>query len=411
MGGKVWKKMRPYRLAIFILLGAAIGSIGGAIFGPKAVLVKPLGDIFLYLMFTIVVPIVLILVTSAVASIADLRKLGKLLGIMIGIFIGLGVVASLVMLAGVTIYPPAAGVSMELPSAPEIKPFSTMDMVIEAFFVPDFVDIFSNGHILPAIIFCILLGIAISMVGERAKPIVDLLSRLSDVMIKLVEIIMWYAPIGIGAYFAYLVGDFGPSLLSSYARSMALFYPLTFVYWVIIYSITAWLSGGNVPLKRWWKNIPLPAVTAFGTCSSTATIPVNLDAAKKIGIPRYIRELFLPIGATIHMDGSCLSGILKIAFAFGLLSIPFTPSGIGIAILVAVLSGVVLSGIPMGGYLGAMLIVSVYGFPPEILPLIMMIGTLVDPLATMINATGDTNAGMIAARVFEGKNWYAKAID
>jgi Na+/H+-dicarboxylate symporters len=411
MGGKVWKKMRPYRLAIFILIGAAIGSIGGAIFGPKAVLVKPLGDIFLYLMFTIVVPIVLILVTSAVASIADLRKLGKLLGVMIGIFIGLGVVASLVMLAGVTIYPPAAGVSMELPSAPEIKPFSTMDMVIEAFFVPDFVDIFSKGHILPAIIFCILLGIAISMVGERAKPIVDLLSRLSDVMIKLVGIIMWYAPIGIGAYFAYLVGDFGPSLLGSYARSMALFYPLTFVYWVIIYSITAWFSGGNVPFKRWWKNIPLPAVTAFGTCSSTATIPVNLDAAKKIGIPKYIRELFLPIGAAIHMDGSCLSGILKIAFAFGLLSIPFTPSGIGIAILVAVLSGVVLSGIPMGGYLGAMLIVSVYGFPPEILPLIMMIGTLVDPLATMVNATGDTNAGMIAARVLEGKNWYAKAID
>ena len=411
MGGKVWKKMRPYRLAIFILIGAAIGSIGGAIFGHKAVLVKPLGDIFLYLMFTIVVPIVLILVTSAVASIADLRKLGKLLGVMIGIFVGLGVVASLVMLAGVTIYPPAAGVSMELPSAPEIKPFSTMDMVIEAFFVPDFVDIFSKGHILPAIIFCILLGIAISMVGERAKPIVDLLSRLSDVMIKLVGIIMWYAPIGIGAYFAYLVGDFGPSLLGSYARSMALFYPLTFVYWVIIYSITAWFSGGNVPFKRWWKNIPLPAVTAFGTCSSTATIPVNLDAAKKIGIPKYIRELFLPIGATIHMDGSCLSGILKIAFAFGLLSIPFTPSGIGIAILVAVLSGVVLSGIPMGGYLGAMLIVSVYGFPPEILPLIMMIGTLVDPLATMVNATGDTNAGMIAARVLEGKNWYAKAID
>jgi len=341
MGGKVWKKMRPYRLAIFILIGAAIGSIGGAIFGPKAVLVKPLGDIFLYLMFTIVVPIVLILVTSAVASIADLRKLGKLLGVMIGIFVGLGVVASLVMLAGVTIYPPAAGVSMELPSAPEIKPFSTMDMVIEAFFVPDFVDIFSKGHILPAIIFCILLGIAISMVGERAKPIVDLLSRLSDVMIKLVGIIMWYAPIGIGAYFAYLVGDFGPSLLGSYARSMALFYPLTFVYWVIIYSITAWFSGGNVPFKRWWKNIPLPAVTAFGTCSSTATIPVNLDAAKKIGIPKYIRELFLPIGATIHMDGSCLSGILK----------------------------------------------------------------------TMVNATGDTNAGMIAARVLEGKNWYAKAID
>lgn len=411
MDGKIWKMTKPYRLVIFILLGVIIGSIGGSIFGPRAAIVKPLGDIFLYLMFTIVVPIVLILVTSAVANIADLRKLGKLLGIMVCIFVGLSMVASMVMLLGVTIFPPAASVSIELPSAPEIKPFSTADMIIETFFVQDFVDIFSKSHILPAIIFCMLFGIATSMVGERAKPIIDLLSRLSDIMIKLVEIIMWYAPVGIGCYFAYLVGNFGSSLLGSYTRAVVLYYPLAFAYWIFVYSITAWLSGGYEPFKRWWKNIPLPAVTALGTCSSTATIPVNLDAGRKIGIPKYIRELFLPIGATIHMDGSCLSGVLKIAFAFGVLGIPFTPRDMGMAIFVALLSGVALSGIPMGGYVGEILIVSVYGFPPEVLPLIIIIATLVDPPATMINATGDTNAAMIAARILEGKEWYAKTIE
>jgi Na+/H+-dicarboxylate symporter len=409
----IWReKIKPYKLAIFILLGVAIGSIAGAVFGHKAAVVKPFGDIFLYMMFTIVIPIILILITSAVASIADLRKLGKLLGLTIGIFIVLGLVASLIMLGGVSAFPPTKGVHIELPKEVEIQPtLFTMDKLVEVFFVPDFVDIFSKQHILPAIIFCMLLGVAISMVGERAKPITDLLSRLSDVMLKLVEIIMWYAPIGIGAYFAYLVGDFGPSLLGSYARAMTLYYPLAILYWIIVYSMIAWFIGGRKILCRWWKYIPLPAVTALGTCSSTATIPVNLDASKKIGVPKYIRNIILPIGATMHMDGSCLSGILKIAFAFGLLAIPFTPSAMGMAIFIAILSGIVLSGVPMGGYVGEILIISLYGFPSEMLPLLIIIGTLVDPLATMINATGDTNAGMIVARALEGREWYTKAVD
>lgn len=413
IGTNVWrKKLRPYALPISILSGIVIGSTAGAIFGHNATVVKPFGDVFLYLLFTIVTPIVLILITSAVASIADLRKLGKLLGMTIGIFMLLGLIASLVMLEGVSVFPPAKGVHIELPEYVEIpQNMFSADNIVSVFFVSDFVDIFSKEHMLPAIIFCILLGVSMGMVGERAKPITDLLSRLSDIMLKLVEIIMWYAPIGIGAYFAYLVGDFGPALMGSYARAMALYYPLAILYWIVAYSAVAFLVGGREALHRWWRYIPLPAITALGTCSSTATIPVNLEAAKKVGVPAYIRNLVLPLGATMHMDGSCLGGILKIAFAFGVLGIPFTPDAMGMAIFVAMLSGIVLSGIPMGGYIGEMLIVSLYGFPPEVLPIIIMIGTLIDPLATMINATGDTNAAMVISRALEGRGGYDKTVD
>lgn len=400
-------RLKSYLFPLLILSGIILGSVVGMIFGHNAAVIKPFGDVFLYLLFTIVTPIVLILITSAVANIADLRRLGKILGATICIFVLLGLVASLLMLIGVSVFPPAEGVHMELPEYVDASSgmFSAGN-IVDVFFVPDFVDILSKEHMLPAIIFCILLGMAMSMVGDRAKPIADLLSRLSDIMLKLVEIVMWYAPIGIGAYFAYLVGDFGPVLMGSYVRAMVLYCPLALMYWIVVYSLIALLSGGREAFYRWWRFIPLPAVTALGTCSSTATIPANLEAARKIGVPAYISNLVLPLGATMHMDGSCLGGVLKIAFAFGVLGLPFTPEVMGIAIFVAILSGVVLSGIPMGGYIGEMLIVSLYGFPPEMLPILIMIGTLIDPLATMINATGDTNAAMLIARVLEGKGWY-----
>ena len=130
-----------------------------------------------------------------------------------------------------------------------------------------------------------------------------------------------------------------------------------------------------------------------------------------MGIPRDIAEIVLPIGATAHMEGSCLSGILKISFLFGIFHLPFTGLGtMGTAVAVAVLSGVVLSGIPGGGLVGEMLIVSLYGFPPEAFPIIATIGFLVDPAATMVNATGDTCSALLISRMVEGKGWFAKAM-
>jgi Na+/H+-dicarboxylate symporter len=138
-----------------------------------------------------------------------------------------------------------------------------------------------------------------------------------------------------------------------------------------------------------------------------ATIPANPPAAAdNIGVPRDISEVVIPIGATVHMEGSCMAAVLKIAFLFGIFQVPF--SGIEpilTALGIALLTGVVVSGIPGGGTIGELLILSMYGFPPEAFPLITMIGTLVDAPATMVNAVGDNVSSMLAARVLEGKGW------
>lgn len=392
----VW---RSYRFPVILLLSIIIGSVLGLILGKKATVLQPLGDIFLNLMFTIVVPLVLITVTSAVASMANLRRLGKILGTMLAVFIITGLIAAAITTIVVVIYPPAKGVKLELPQAEQIQPLKTADQIVKAFTVNDFQALLSRRSMMPLIVFSILLGLSISLLKEKAEPVVKLLNILSEAMIKMISIIMYYAPIGLGAYFAALVGDFGPQLLGAYGRAMLVYYPLSIAYFFVAFAVYSYFAAGKEGTKKFFKVIFEPAITALATQSSLATLPVNLKAAKRLGVPKDVREIVLPVGATMHMDGSCISAILKISFLFGIFGMPF--SGIGTfvtAFFVAVLSGVVMSGVPGGGLIGEMLIVSLYGFPPEAFLIIAMIGYLVDPPATMVNATGDTVAAMMVTR-------------
>lgn len=164
-------------------------------------------------------------------------------------------------------------------------------------------------------------------------------------------------------------------------------------------------------VKRMLKYIFTPAVTAFATQSSAATLPVNKETCDKIGVPKDVSDLVLPMGCTMHMDGSVLSSITKIAFLFGVFNMSFTGvSTYAMAIVVAILSAFVLSGAPGGGLVGEMLIVSMFGFPAEAFPLIATLGFLFDPAATCLNASGDTIASMMVARMVEGKDWLVKAV-
>jgi Na+/H+-dicarboxylate symporter len=217
---------------------------------------------------------------------------------------------------------------------------------------------------------------------------------------------MLYAPVGLAAYFAYLVGVFGPQMGGTYGRAVLVYYPVSLLYFAVGFSVYAYLAGGREGLRRFWIHIWPASLTALGTGSSLAALPANLEAAGKIGVPEDIRKLVLPLGATIHMDGTCMAAILKIAILFALFGKDF--SGVDVlagAAGAALLAGVVMSGIPGGGFLGEMLIVSLYGFGPEALPVIALLGTLVDPPATMVNACGDTAAAMLIARLVEGKQW------
>ncbi len=404
MSSKSKEIFKTYRFPIILIISIILGSIIGLIFGEKAIILKPFGDVFLNLMFTIVVPLVFVTITSAVSKIADMKRLGKILGNLMLVFMVTGLIASIIMIVTVKLFPPAQGVNLAV-GLPEVaNKLNIGDQIVKAITVGDFSALLSKSNMLPLIFFSIFFGICVTLLGEKGKQISEGLDLLSDLFMKMVSIIMYYAPIGLGAYFASLIGEFGPQLLGSYARAMLVYYPVCILYFVIAFSAYSYYAGGKPGFKNYFKNIVSPAATALATQSSIATLPVNLEAAKKIGVPEDIRDIVLPIGATMHMDGSCLSAILKISFLFGIYNMPFEGLGTyATVIIVSVLSGVVMSGVPGGGLIGEMLIVSLFGFPLEAFPIIATLGFLVDPPATMVNATGDTVASMMVTRIIEGK--------
>lgn len=399
----IWKN---YRFPIILLGSIILGSIIGLVMGEKATVLKPLGDIFLNLMFTIVVPLVFLTITSAVSAMVDMKRLGKIIGHMLLVFVITGLIASIVMITTVNIFPPAENLDLDLPQVEEIEELSTGEQIVSAITVTDFPLLISRENMLPLIVFSIFFGICVSLLGEKAEKLVGALDILSEVFLKMVSIIMYYAPIGLGAYFAALIGDFGPELLGSYANAMLVYYPVCIAYFFLAFIAYSYYAGGKNGVRAYFKNIFPVAITSLATQSSIATLPVNLETTEKLGVPKDIRDIILPIGATMHMDGSCLSAILKISFLFGIFDMPFTGVSTYLtAILIAVLSGVVMSGVPGGGLIGEMLIVNLYGLPMEAFPIIATIGYLVDPPATMINVTGDAVASMMVTRNLEGKGW------
>lgn len=405
---KFWK---AYRFPIILLISVIIGCILGVILGKDAAILKPFGDIFLNLMYTIVVPLVFFTISSSVANMVDMKRLGKILKYLFFVFFATSFVAALVMLVTTFIIDPVGNVNIVLDNAAKVDSIAIKDQIVSALTVTDFSQLLSRSNMLPLIIFTCLFGVGISLVGKKAEPIAKGLDILSNVMMRIVKIIMYYAPIGLCAYFASLIGEFGPNLIGSYARSMLVYYILCVIYFVVFYTIYAYLAGGKKGIKTFYKSVMPVTVTSLATQSSLASLPTNLEVTKDMKVPKDIREVVLPLGATMHMEGSAMAAILKIVFLFGIFQKPFV--GIDtylIALIVAVLSGVVMSGIPGGGLIGEMLIVSLYGFPAAAFPIIATIGFLVDPPATCLNVTGDSVTAMMVTRLVEGKNWLKKRL-
>jgi Na+/H+-dicarboxylate symporter len=402
---------KSYGFSLLLIVSIGIGSVVGIVLKKEAVLLKPFGDLFLNLLFTAIVPLVFFSIASAVASMSNMNRLGKILSAMLCVFILTGMAASAIMAIAVQCYPPAAGITLDLNITASIEKFKTSEQIVQAFAAPDFSDILSKNNMLALIIFSMIIGLSSSSLGKKGRIFSTFLASANEVMMRVIHYIMFYAPVGLCAYFAYFVGVYGSELLGSYLRAMVLYYPITILYFFLAFTLYAYIAARGTGVRMFWKNIIPPSLTALATASSVATIPSNLEAANKTGIPRDISEVVIPIGATIHMEGSCLAAMLKIAFLFGLFHMDF--SGIGTvltAIGIAILCGTVVSGIPGGGVIGEILIISLYGFPPEAFPIITMIGTLVDPPATMVNAIGDNVASMLVARILGGKDWIEEKI-
>ncbi|WP_443945232.1 dicarboxylate/amino acid:cation symporter [Pedobacter sp. AW1-32] len=401
--------LKNYSGLLWLLVGITAGSVVGLIFGKSVEAIKPMGDIFLNLLFTAVVPLVFFAVSSALANIDRSKKLGKLLTVMVLVFLSTVLISAIVTLAANWIFPIHENLIASNPVSETGKMQSVGEQLTQLLTVGEFYEIGSRRSMLALIIFSVLVGFSTLYAGEAGDGFKKFIVSGNEVMKKLIVLIMKLGPVGLGAYFAYQVGVFGPQLFGTYAKALGLYYGVGAFYFVVFFSFYAFVAGGFKAIKIFWKNNIVPSLTSIGTCSSIATIPANLDATLKMGVPGYIANVTIPLGSTLHKDGSSISSIVKIAVVFAIFGkelahVDTIIIALGITVLVSVVEG----GIPNGGYIGELLMISAYQLPPEALPPAMIIGTLVDPMATLLNATGDNVCAMLIARFVEGKNWMLK---
>ena len=415
------KFLKNYAFIIFMLIGIVAGCVVGAFFpvvkdaegavvSAGATVLEPLGTLFINMMFCIVVPMVFASIAGAVANMGNRKRAGKIMGVTIGTFVITGAIAAIIMYIVLNVFPPVLTPWTEIPSEEMGEYASLSTMLVNFFTAEDFVGLLSRRAMLPLIVFSVLFGFAVNMNGGKETVIGKWLDDLAAVMLNFVKIVSYYAPIAFFGFFADLVATYGPQITTNYARAMAAYYPLCAIYVVTAFPLFAFIGGGREGVRQMFRHILKPAMVSLGTCSSVATIPTNMEAAKETGISKDVSDMVLPLGATMHMDGSCFSCVLKIAFVFGVFGKDFGIDMLLPVILVAVLSSVGMSGVPGGGYIGEYIICSIF-FPEQIamaFPILVTIGNLVDPPATMINAAGDYVVCFLVERFVSGKDWLKK---
>ncbi|WP_050613434.1 dicarboxylate/amino acid:cation symporter [Bacillus testis] len=408
-----------YKMTLILLLGIILGGIAGVVFGPKAEVVKPFGDLFLNLMFMLIIPLVFFSIASAIANMTEMKRLGKIMGSIVLVFFITASISAVLGVVGVSIVNPLENTDVSaikdlMANAEQVdqpEDISFLGRVVQTFTVTDFSMLLSKSNMLQLIVFSILFGLATALSKEKGEPIVAFLNSGTAVMMKMVSFIMYYAPIGLGCYFATVIGDLGSSILEGYARTFVLYLVISIVYFIGFFTLYAFFAGGKLGVSVFWKNALPPSVTAIATCSSAACIPINLAATKKMGVTPDIAETVVPLGANTHKDGSVIGGVMKVVFLFALFGKDMTSVSSILSILaVSFLVGAVMGAIPGGGMIGEMLILSVFGFPAEALPIIAVISTIIDVPATLLNSTGNTVCAMMVTRLVEGKDWLKKAM-
>ena len=408
-----WKN---YRGTLILMTAIIIGAIVGVVFGEKAAVLSPLGDIFLNLMFIIIVPLIFLTITSSIAKMKEPKRLGKIVVTTMIVFVITSLVAVFVGIVSTYSFKlvnveDGEFIKNELSVDETIKmeELSILERTVDLITVGDFVDLFSRDNLIALLFISIIVGIAINKSGEKGKPLAEFLISANEVLMYVIKIIMYYAPIGIGCYFAALVGTFGGEIAVGYARTFIYYTIISILFYIVVYSIYALIAGGVKALKVFWKHVIGPTATSIATCSSAASIPVNIEAAKKMGVSNDIAETVVPLGTSFHKDGSIIGSVFKIMFLVCLFGTDMATAGIGKIVVVSLIANLLVMAVPIGGgTISEMLILTMMGYPVYALPILTMIATIIDPPATLLNVVGDTASSMLVARTVDGKDWMKK---
>ena len=403
------KILENYKSTIILIGGIILGTIVGLIFKEKATILSPLGDIFINLMFVVIVPLVFLTISSSIIKMENPKRLGKIMIVIILVFLLMSLVAAFIGI-GTTraIKIIDSGNQSEIinlldTSITNTKKLNILERTANLLTVNDFYKILSKDSIIAIILFAIIFGFAVKKSKSKGDKVKEIILSLNDIVINIVNIIMYYAPIGLGCYIASLIGTYGGTIAVGFLKTFIIYTLVCLFVYIVVYSIYALIAGGTKALKIYWKSIIPSTFAALATCSSAACIPINIKSTKEMGISDDIAETTIPMGTSFHKDGSVIGSAFKIMFLVYLFQ---TNTSLSTIIITSILATLLITAVPIGGgTISEMFILQLLGFPTSALPILAVIATIIDAPATVLNVVGDASASLLVGRIVDGKNY------
>ena len=372
-----------YSTTLALLAGVCCGAAVGVLWPDAALFVKPAGDIFLNLLFALVAPMVFFSISLAFLR---LKARGRVGAILLRTLLSLAVIwlvcCSLSYVCTVLVNPLGDASALAVPDAASTPDASSS--------VPKF-------HLLPLIVLSALTGLGTAAAGSRGKAFAEFLESADAVVMKTMDMLMKAAPVGLSCYFAPMVASVGGVLIGGYLRVLVMYCILAAVLLFLVIPLSILLLRGRSGLKSFLSGILPPSLAALSTASSSIAMPLNIDAARGMGIDADVAQSVVPLATNLLKAGSAALDVMKIVFLMTLCGMDVAGAGnafliIGLAVLSALVSGAVTN----GGVTGELLICTMLGIDPAMAGMIMIIGTMADIPATLVNSQSTVVAAVLA---------------
>ena len=399
--------IKNYKSSFYLIISIIVGAIVGIVFKEKTNYIKPLGDLFINLLSCLIIPIIFLNISISTGKINKPKRISKILISTFFIFFLTSIISSLIGIIVSNITPLVKNINYTY-SINNLEKINFLEKFVNTLSVPNISDLLNINNMIALIVASIIFGIALHNSKDKGIKIIEILNDLNNVIQNVIKIIMLYAPIGLGTYTAVLVGNFGGNITSGYIKTFILYLFVSIFIYFILYGLYAYIAGGKVGLKRYFKYIITPTITALSTCSSAISIPANLKASQNIGVSDDIVSTVIPLGTNFHKDGSVIGSVFKIMFLVFLFNLDISFTKI---LFISLSATLLVTALPIGGgTISEAFIISNLGVPISVLPMLTIIATIIDAPATILNVVGDSVSSMLVSYIVEGKNWLKKKI-
>lgn len=385
------------KLWVKIFIGMALGILTGIVFGEEAARLKTLGTIFLQLINMIIPLLILASMVTGVTSIHDPKKLGRVGGKTVAIYLTTTVIAILLGVVAANGFGLGESLSIQSTGPAQSQPLAISDILLSL--VPSNpISALVEGNILQIIVFAIFLGIAINFAGVKGKPLMDFFDSLADVMYRLTSIVMEFSPIGVFGIMAWVSATFGLELLLPLLKFLGVYFLACGFQLFVVYGGMMKFVG-RLRWRKFLMGMGDAIMMAFSTCSSAATLPVAMHCAQEnLGVSKNISSFVFPLGITMNMNGTAIFQSMSAVFIAKAYGIPLDFSSYVTLVLTAVLSAIGTAGVPGGGFVMLSVVLTSLGLPLEGLALLAGIDRLREMMSTVLNILGDAAVTVLIAK-------------